>query len=515
MRRMCSCGTVVRLYRPVRRRLPPGNRLCPGWLACRAVTDAFSGTARSATSPTRTISGMSRLRKSSTWTATGFSMPCSGFQVCPGPASLTTNCAISLRDARLIWSVRLDFKNPGNSSPQFAVADLDGDGRHEVVTTEQPAVGADQAFVLKALEGHDGTVRWTWNGGNSEDSRIQVYGWLALANFEGDGRRTVCLRFLDRDGRLFVLVLDKTGHERARRELSPEAGNLGVADVDGDGRDELLIAYDDRLHVWRADLTELWASPHKGYPPGHVQVLPNSPGHAGTVIVGSAVGLEGATGVPRWTGDSAPPGGQFTNTLLDRGDAAGAPSILTFGMGISVTRAALPTTPTGAYVAASGTPVRPGLARDDPRWTRPLPWAHAIDLYVAPWGVFAVIALALFNVLLPFSILRLVAFRRPWTLRLMLALPVAAAIPLTAVVVFEPMIPVLPDPFPSSSRALYALGSLAGIPIVSLAAFAGWCLLRRRWQNLGLIAGLAVLMSVAIGLVWLRIDMQAMPAIER
>ena len=156
----------------------------------------------------------------------------------------------------------------------------------------------------------------------------------------------------------------------------------------------------------------------------------------------------------------------------------------------------------------------PGLARDDPRWTRPLPWAHALNNDDVESGLLAVIALALTNVFLPLLILRLAARRRPWTIRLMMLLPVAAAVPLSAFVVLEPMIPVLPAPYPSSSKVLFTLGTLAGIPIVSLVAAAGWSLVRRRWRHLFVLAGLTVMASFSVGLAWLWIDARSMPAIE-
>ena len=125
------------------------------------------------------------------------------------------------------------------------------------------------------------------------------------------------------------------------------------------------------------------------------------------------------------------------------------------------------------------------------------------------------IGLALFNVFLPLGILRLVALRRPWTLRLMMALPVAAAVPLTAFVALEPLIPALPAPYPASTRVLFTLGSLAGIPIVCYAAQrrAGtFCDCdgghRRSWS------GSPFWRPWPIGLVWLRIDTTSMPAIE-
>ena len=425
--------------------------------------------------------------------------------------------AVSLHDGRVLWSLHLDFIYSFRTSPQLAVADIDGDKRPEVVVTEQPAVGDQMGFVLKALDGRDGTVRWTWNGGVSENSANQMYGSLTLADFGGDGRRTVCLSFIDPKGRHRILLFDGNGRESAGRELPPEsAGFVGVADVNGDGRDELLVRYGDNLHVWTHDLKELWSEPQKQNANRTEQILPASPGQAGTVIVPPAIGLDGSDGHPRWAGHSPQlwPWSVFTTNLLDPGDSTRLQRFLTTGLGATVCRSALPTTSTGAYSPPQGAPVRPGLARDDPRWTRPLPWAHVVDHDAARSGVLIAIGLAIFNVFLPLGLLRLTARRRRWTMRLMMALPVAAAVPLTAFVALEPLIPTLPGPFPSSSRVLFTLGSLAGMPIVSLAAMAGWNLVRWRWRRLALLVALTVLASLSIGLVWLRIDSRTMPAIE-
>ncbi len=417
--------------------------------------------------------------------------------------------AVSLRDGRLLWSHRLDFKNTFQNNPLFAVADLDGDHQPEVVVTEQPAAGELEAFAVKVLEGRDGTVRWTWNGGAPANPSIRVYGWLCLANLDGDGSRSVCLNFNDPKGQSRILVFDKKGQERARRDLPPGVNSyLKAADVNGDGRDELLIQDFEYLRIWTHDLKDLWTWPknHNQY----AEVLPASPGQPSTILVPPAVGLEGSDGHPRWAGQ-APQNifwTIFQTNLLDPGDPAHLPRFLMTGLGATVCRSALPTTPTGAYAPAQGTPVPPGRARNDPRWTRSLPWTLALNTEAAATALPAVIGLALFNVVLPLGLLRLAARRRPWTLRLLMTLPIAAAVPLTAFVALEPLIPTLPAPFPSSTRVLFTLGSLVGIPIVTLAAFIGWSAIGRRWNKLALLAGLTVLASLATAATWLWLDMR-------
>ena len=71
-------------------------------------------------------------------------------------------------------------------------------------------------------------------------------------------------------------------------------------------------------------------------------------------------------------------------------------------------------------------------------------------------------------------------------------LPVAAALPLTAFSVVEPLVPTLPAPYPASTRTVFFMGSLLGVPIVSFVAIAGWMLVQRRWRRLALLAALTL-----------------------
>ena len=118
--------------------------------------------------------------------------------------------AISLRDGKPLWSIPLVLAN-AMISPQVVIGDLDGDKRPEVVFTEHPGVNNKTAFVLKVIDGKDGAIRWSWNSGEPEIPNYQVWGWPALGNFGDDGRRTVCLNFIDPKGRYRVLVFDEKG----------------------------------------------------------------------------------------------------------------------------------------------------------------------------------------------------------------------------------------------------------------------------------------------------------------
>ena len=174
----------------------------------------------------------------------------------------------------------------------------------------------------------------------------------------------------------------------------------------------------------------------------------------------------------------------------------------------------MPTDSTGGYRQPIGAPVKPGLARNDPRWIRPLPWTIVVAPKDAREGLLALIGLALVNVAIPLGILRLAARGGRWTIRVLMALPVAAVVPLNVFLAIEPVIPGLPAPFPASARLLFASGTLAGIPVVACPVLIGWSLVHRRWKVLALVLVLTILMSLMIGGVWLWFDMRSMPAIE-
>ncbi len=135
--------------------------------------------------------------------------------------------------------------------------------------------------------------------------------------------------------------------------------------------------------------------------------------------------------------------------------------------------------------------------------------------WIGPWGFLAAGGLALFNVVLPLSILRLVAGRRRFSIRALMALPVAAAFPLMVFLMLEPVLPVGSSPLLGTEKRLFIVGMLAGLPIVFYVAWMARSLARLRWRPALALVVLTVLASLAIGAAWLRLDMKSMPSIER
>ncbi len=314
-----------------------------------------------------------------------------------------------------------------------------------------------------------------------------------------------CLAVGDSDASRRLLMLDARGRETAQRELPlPAVCALEAADLDGDGSDEVLVSSTEGLRVLGPDLKETglrqpltdtegwWYLPAASGRPGAL-ILPPVP-----VAVGSGA-------------DHRP-----ARLLLDRGDEAGARRPLwTVGtLDATVCRTALPVLSTGRTAPPRGTPVLPGLARDDPRWARPLPWIEPIRHTIGPRGFLAAIGLALVNVAVPIGILRLAARRRPWSLRLLMAMPIAAAVPLAVFQARETLLPEQIGSLPASARPVFALATLAGLPIVLYAGMALACLFRRRWRRLATLLAVTSVASAVVGVAWLRLDGRTMPAIE-
>jgi hypothetical protein len=400
--------------------------------------------------------------------------------------------ALSLGTGETRW--RHELTQGTGPSPAFAIGDLDGDGRSEVVVSES-TYQVGQAIELAALDGQSGEPRWSWRGGellDRPDKNLRV----CLAAFDGISRREACVNIgLSQSGRR-VVILDAKGRERAGRELKP--GSLPLlmnADLDGDGRDELLFHDGDSLRACRGDLSELWSRPSRERVE---QVLPSHSGRAATVILESMLALDGANGHTLWKGR---PGRAF-----DAGPPAKSPRVLSGDHDATICTLVLPTTPDGGFEPARGTPAPPGPARDDPRWTRPLPWSRQADGLLAPQFLLALGGLALINVVVPLMILRLATRRRVWSVRLLLALPAVVAIPMTAFPAFVSATPSMAGASAGQAIASFGRATLGGLPIVIYAALAGESLIRRRRRRLVKLAVLGVLATAVLAGFWLLVD---------
>jgi predicted Ser/Thr protein kinase len=407
--------------------------------------------------------------------------------------------AVSFRDGKSLWNHPIrDPKAP------FAVGDLDGDGRAEVVVRDQPPHGSKTVIELRVLDGCQGATRWTWRGGEIRDPANPDPS-LCLADFEGNGRREVCLGFDVASGRR-VVILDAQGQERAARDLGPERVRvLACADLDGDGRDELLLQDVEGLHACRGNLKALWSWTSRKA--AVQQIIPAREELPATVVLDAGVGLDGATGRPRWAGRPA-------RRLLEADRSAHRPRPLVVDAGQTICSMVLPTTPQGVPEPARGTPVPPGLVSRDPRWERPLPWSRGSGGMVHPLIYLRLAGLALVNVVLPLVILRAATRRRVWGVRLLMALPAVVAIPLAAFLMLRSVTPAMASVATERLIMIIILCTLAGLPALVYVTLIASSVLHRRWIRLAVLGVLTVLASVAVGAYWLGCDLMSKPAIE-
>jgi hypothetical protein len=418
--------------------------------------------------------------------------------------------AISLKDGEKLWTREFPVTRTGPHQLLLAVGDIDGDRRAEVlVANAGKGDGHDQAISeLNALDGQDGRVLWTWEG----RTRLGMdFLGLCLARVEGGRRQVPCVAMGDPQRLRRLVTLDARGGVSADREPpSQHARGLEAADLDGDGNDELLLSATEGLSILSPDLKGTGARrPIKG--PDGLWYL--AMGQPGSVVPAPALGLDAPRGQPYQAGvawyerDEGP-------WLLDPGDAARRPFWMIGAPNETVRRSAPPILSSGRYAPAQGTVVRSGPPRDDPRWERRLPWIDPIGRALDVRLLVAVIGLAMVNVIVPIAIVRLAARRWPWSLRVLMALPVAAAIPLAVFQTRASLLPAQIGTIPASDRLMFILGTLAGLPIVLYAGLAGSILLRRGWPHALALLGLTIVASALIAAVWLGIDSRAMPAIE-
>ena len=141
-------------------------------------------------------------------------------------------------------------------------------------------------------------------------------------------------------------------------------------------------------------------------------VFGGSWGRGRELMISPALGLDAATGRPRWTGQAPLVPEPFEPYLLDPGAATRMPLLITPALEATVCRLAMETTSEGRIAEPRGTVVRAGQAAGDPRWRRALPWVKRLNGAFGPWGLLAAMGLAVVSVFVPVLIVRLARGRR-------------------------------------------------------------------------------------------------------
>jgi len=164
-------------------------------------------------------------------------------------------------DGRRLWSLRTDirvggaaeaFGLPGHHGPGVQAGDVDGDGRAEVVFLTQDST-------VHVLNGATGVEKWSARPPVPEGAERWEH--IVVADFRGRGDRDLLLQATNKEGYRMGRYLAAYASETLRAGGAPlwRTDNFGacahngarLADLDGDGRDEVLgptiLDHDGRL----------------------------------------------------------------------------------------------------------------------------------------------------------------------------------------------------------------------------------------------------------------------------
>jgi tRNA A-37 threonylcarbamoyl transferase component Bud32 len=458
-----------------------------------------------------------------------------------GTLTLTNNWELRAfrgTDGQVIWRHPLSPRSDTSeysllrAPPEPIAEDLDGDGVPEVLVVDYAAKkkpdpnGARFICTLQALNGRNGTTKWTWTWTEVSDQHRVV---PLLVNLRGARQRDICL-LTGQLHRSQLVMLDARGTEvdRAAAPTRRWPTQLWPGDLDGDSSEELLfLTNDGRLQVLRGGLKQtLWQQPADNV---H-SILPATNGEPAVVVVERGhglLGLAGPTGHALWRceADSGPQGAA---TLLRDARPRTLPLVVTAGpgrpdpgregIGALICRKALPTVPTGQHQAAPGIKRLLPMPARDPRLARSLPWSfvarhdltgtqRVLGLLFGGWllglPVSRLQQLAMLAVLVPLVAAGWWSWRkRSWKVGVLVA----------AVVVSTLMLGLFPGPLamtwfrPLFRACSYVTGALPLLIFAIACADAAWS---RRWDWLARLMGGAAVLALLLATAWLGLDLPA------
>jgi hypothetical protein len=246
------------------------------------------------------------------------------------------------------------------------------------------------------------------------------------------------------------------------------------------------------------------------------EVLPAGQGEPATVVLDPPTGLEGSTGQTLWRADAS-------STLLDIGRGTTGPRLLSTSDSATVCRRAVSNSRPGSPPLTADYPARAGRNEVDPRWARPLPWT-VIEIGDTRWFLLPKwfhimhfpewITYGIVNLAGPFAVLRLASRNRRRGIRQLLALPLAAAFPLTTFAMLWSRLAQAPDVSFLDVLERFARWTVYGIPFAVYAILACSLLLRKRWRRMASLVATTLVLSAAIGITWLLLDTPAKAPLE-
>lgn len=467
------------------------------------------------------------------------------------------------RNGRPLWlAPALSVHHPDRLLwPEPVLADLGDDRTPDVLACRNggfnPGTGR-YPCELVALDGRDGSVRWTWSWAAGLPELWPPVALKATAA----GRPSVCL-VIRIDGASTLVALDAGGAELLRRTLNLPGTQFNsgrfvwrTADVNGDGREELLYLDEGQLCAAGGDALEVkwqWTLP-TDEAVRLVEVQAMQPGSAPTLTVwcGKQVwAIDGPSGTPLWRCDVAnrPHGGSDVAEVRRLAvAAAAAPRVQSFTpsqhptSAASVVRQAWPVSTTGSYLSPVPASRSYVPLREVELPKRRLPWARddetalvfsgGVTLLVAGipamlvwWAIrrrswltgllpvgYACLSLLLSPAHAAFPAVIALGHagwlglwgwrtRRGWVVAMAAACAGLAAGILVGALAEEP-------PIAGPARLQLLLMTLAGVPGLVFWVMCGWAIKKRCWTRVGWLLGSSLLAALLVAVPFLWNDQQ-------
>jgi serine/threonine protein kinase len=415
-----------------------------------------------------------------------YELPCRS-----GAGELTSQfVAASPIDGRVVWShqgrLPLDARQRSDDVwSRFAAADLDGDSMAEVVLID---VVKGQPRVEQWSLASTSAPQWVWQGDDSDGGALrEVSAIPRIVNLDGSGRKAIVVIADQQKVGRRVLVLDVMG--RIAGACPIESKRLGhrvwAADLNNDGRDEILFEDRGMLRAARGDLTsELWSSPLVD---GIQEIRPRE-GRGMAVVLGNGVALDGATGQAIYRAD------RMANFRLINSLDTSRP------VAVEILPSQTTASMTRAMTAVAGLTAEPIPAHPDPgdpRIVRALPWVvgspgglHEGDRAYLPAIALFAFAAGLYSltvVVAPICLIGKMLARKAKVIHLLL-IPVTVAAACICYLLFRSH--VLANLPPMSAATAAVSLAFAGMPILAIVATIGRSLWRNGWRSFAGSAGL-------------------------